>query len=160
MGTKTRSRDATLSRHSGIKLTDLHLSEKIASTPSGETWKGTWQGNAIAAKFLKIENPVPDVIRRASRAFSEEFPKLRIFSHPNVLPVIGCTNAPPDLVVINQYMVGNLFNMIHGTSVIIDYNRGIRFALDIAKGMSFLHSLEPMVKKYFLNSRHVYVSNG
>ncbi|KAI1298705.1 Integrin-linked protein kinase -like protein pat-4 [Halotydeus destructor] len=162
LGTKTRSRDATLSRHSGISLNDLHLQMKIASTPSGETWRGKWQGNEICAKFLSLgDDPTPDVIRRASRQFSDEFPKLRIFSHPNVSPVIGCTNAPPNLVVITQYMKhGSLYQALHETSnFMIDHGQAIKFAIDIARGMAFLHTLDPLIPRMYLNSRHVTIDD-
>jgi len=42
LGLKTRSRDATLSRHKGININELYLHTKIATTPSGETWRGKW----------------------------------------------------------------------------------------------------------------------
>ncbi|RWS28183.1 integrin-linked protein kinase-like protein [Leptotrombidium deliense] len=160
LGTKARSRDATLSRHSGISLNDLHLQEKIATSQSGETWKGVWQGNEICAKFLNLgDNPSEDVIRRASRTFSEEYPRLRIFSHPNVLPVIGCTNAPPNLVVVNQYMpYGSLYHILHeSTGFVVDQAQALKFAIDIARGMAFLHTLDPLIPRFYLNSRHVIV---
>ena len=162
LGTKTRSRDATLSRHSGINLNELHLEEKIATTPSGETWKGVWQGNEICAKFLSIGDASnPDVVRRASRSFSDEFPRLRIFSHPNVSPVLGCTNSPPNLVVITQYTrFGSLYRLLHESpNYTVDQGQALKFAIDIARGMAFLHTLDPLVPRLYLNSRHILVSN-
>ncbi|RWS03983.1 Integrin-linked protein kinase-like protein [Dinothrombium tinctorium] len=160
LGTKARSRDATLSRHSGINLNELHLQEKIAVTKSGETWKGVWQGNEICAKFLYLgENPTEDVIRRASRSFSEEYPRLRIFSHPNILPVVGCANSPPNLVVVNQYMpYGSLYHILHeSTGFVVDHTQALKFAIDIARGMAFLHTLDPLIPRLYLNSKHVIV---
>lgn len=98
LGLKTRSRDATLSRFKGINIQDLMLHTKLAISPSGETWRGKWQNNDIIAKILAVR----DCNARVSRDFNEEFPKLRIFSHPNILPVIGACNDPPRLVVISQ----------------------------------------------------------
>lgn len=98
LGLKTRSRDATLSRYKGINIRDLELHTKLAMAPSGDTWRGRWQKNDIVAKILSVR----DCSARVSRDFNEEFPKLRIFSHPNILPVIGACNAPPNLVVISQ----------------------------------------------------------
>lgn len=98
LGLKTRSRDATLSRYKGINIRDLELHTKLAMAPSGDTWRGRWQKNDIVAKILSVR----DCSARISRDFNEEFPKLRIFSHPNILPVIGACNAPPNLVVISQ----------------------------------------------------------
>lgn len=155
LGYKTRSRDATLSRFKGISIKDLHMREKIATTPSGITYRGTWQNNDIVAKILSIRN----FTSRISRDFNEEFPKLRIFSHPNVLPVIGCCNHAPNLIVISQYMqVGSLYRVLHeSSSVVVDNSQALRFALDVARGMAFLHNLERIIPEYHLNSRHVMV---
>jgi len=38
----------------------------------------------------------------------------RIFSHPNVLPVIGAVNDSKDLIVLSQYLpFGSLYNVLH-----------------------------------------------
>ncbi|KAI4470654.1 serine-threonine protein kinase [Holotrichia oblita] len=155
LGLKTRSRDATLSRFKGINIKDLRLLEKITSKPSGDSYRAIWQRNNVVAKILNIRN----CSARISRDFNEEFPKLRIFSHPNVLPVIGCCNAPPQLIVINQYMqIGSLFRVLHESSdVVVDNAQALKFALDIARGMAFLHSLERIIPEYHLNSRHVMI---
>ncbi|KAI4470652.1 serine-threonine protein kinase [Holotrichia oblita] len=155
LGLKTRSRDATLSRFKGIHIKDLRLLEKITSKPSGDSYRAIWQRNNVVAKILNIRN----CSARISRDFNEEFPKLRIFSHPNVLPVIGCCNAPPQLIVINQYMqIGSLFRVLHESSdVVVDNAQALKFALDIARGMAFLHSLERIIPEYHLNSRHVMI---
>ncbi|XP_075161088.1 integrin linked kinase [Haematobia irritans] len=155
MGFKTRSRDATLSRFKGISMGDLDLHTKIAVTPSGETWRGRWQRNDVIAKILAVRQ----CTSRISRDFNEEFPKLRIFSHPNILPIIGACNSPPNLIVISQYMPrGSLFNLLHAaTGVVVDTSQAVRFALDIARGMAYLHSLERIIPTYNLNSHHVMI---
>jgi len=150
-----RAGDATLSRHKGINIQELSLHKKIASTPSGESWRGTWQSNDIVAKFLAVRQ----CTSRISRDFNEEFPRLRIFSHPNILPVIGCCNDPPNLIVINQYMIhGSLYSVLHeGSGLVVDSAQAIRFALDITRGMAFLHSLEKQLPNFTLSSKHVMV---
>uniref|UniRef100_A0A1E1XQL3 Putative integrin-linked kinase n=1 Tax=Amblyomma sculptum TaxID=1581419 RepID=A0A1E1XQL3_AMBSC len=155
LGTKTRTRDATLSRHSGINMDELKFFQQIASTASGETWKGSWQGNDIVAKILKVGEVTP----RISRDFNDQYPRLRIFSHPNVLPVIGCVNRPPHLIVVQQYLPhGSLFNILHGSSgMVVDQAQALKFAIDVARGMAFLHTLEPMIPNYQLSSKHIMV---
>ena len=38
----------------------------------------------------------------------------RIFSHPNVLPVLGAVNEAGSLVILSQYMpYGSLYNVLH-----------------------------------------------
>jgi len=83
----------------------------------------------------------------------------RIFSHPNVLPVIGCCNSPPNLVVISQYMPwGSLYTLLHeGARVTVDTALALRLAVDVARAMSFLHSLERIIPQFYLNSHHIMV---
>ncbi|XP_064636791.1 integrin-linked protein kinase-like isoform X2 [Lineus longissimus] len=155
LGYKTRSRDATLSRHSGIDIAQLNLHTKLCSSHSGELWRGTWQGNDIAAKILTVRR----LTIRDTRDFAEEFPRLRIFNHPNILPVLGACNQPPNLVVISQFMpYGSLFNVLHEeTGIVVDQNQALRFAIDIARGMEFLHTLDPAIPNIYLTSKHVMV---
>lgn len=149
--------DATLSRHKGINMADLALHTHLASTPSGETWRGRWQNNDIVAKILNVR----ECTARISRDFNEEFPKLRIFSHPNVLPVLGCVNQPPQLATVSQYMArGSLHRLLHGgTGVVVDTARALRLALDVARAMAFLHGLERQNRcRFQLNSKHIMVN--
>ncbi|XP_059488512.1 integrin-linked protein kinase [Neocloeon triangulifer] len=158
LGMKTRSRDATLSRHRGIDIGELSLHTRIAEGPSGETWKGRWQKNDIVAKILAVRECTP----RISRDFNEEFPKLRIFSHPNVLPVLGCCNSPPRLVVISQWLPnGSLFRLLHEETggLVVDNAQALRFALGVARGMAFLHSIERITPQFHLNSYHVMIDD-
>lgn len=154
-GTKSRTRDATLSRYTGVDVSSLSLSVKVAESHSGELWRGKWQGNDIVARILAV----PEVTPRVSRDFQTEFPALRIFAHANVCPVLACCNQPPNLIVISQLMAfGSLYNVLHEqTAIVIDQEQALNFALDIARGMSFLHSLEPMILRYYLSSKHVVV---
>ncbi|XP_041455144.1 integrin-linked protein kinase-like [Lytechinus variegatus] len=154
-GTKTRSRDGTLSRFAGIDLKHVKLQSKINSSPTGDMWKGIWQGTAVMAKVLKVSN----VTSRISREFGEEFPRLRIFSHPNIHPVLGCVNQPPNLVVLSETLQhGSLFHVLHEASgIVVDHGQMVSFALDIARGMSFLHAMDPLIPRYYLNSKNIMI---
>lgn len=158
LGYKTRSRDALLSRHTGIDIDQLSLTTHIANTHSGEVWRGQWQKNDIVAKILSLR----ECTVRNSRDFQEEFPRLRIFNHPNILPVLACCNQPPNLVVISQFMpYGSLFNVLHGeTGIVVDQNQALRFAIDIARGMEFLHTMEPAIPNLILTSKHVMIDSN
>lgn len=54
----------------------------------------------------------------------------------------------------------SLFNLLHGASgVVVDTSQAVRFALDIARGMAYLHSLERIIPTYHLNSHHVMIDD-
>uniref|UniRef100_A0A7M4FHN1 Integrin linked kinase n=1 Tax=Crocodylus porosus TaxID=8502 RepID=A0A7M4FHN1_CROPO len=156
--TRTRPRNGTLNKLAGIDFKQLNLGHKLNENQSGELWRGRWQGNDIVIKVLKIR----DWTTRKSRDFNEEYPKLRIFSHPNVLPVLGACQAPPapHPIIITHWMpYGSLYNVLHeGTNFVVDQMQAVKFALDIARGMAFLHTLEPLIPRHHLNSRSVMVS--
>lgn len=41
----------------------------------------------------------------------------------------------------------------------ITHEQMVSFALDIARGMAFLHAMEPLIPGYHLNSKNIVVSN-
>ena len=43
--------------------------------------------------------------------------------------------------------------------IVVDQNQALRFALDVARGMEFLHSMEPLIPNLTLNSKHIMVTN-
>ncbi|MGH0128547.1 UNVERIFIED_CONTAM: hypothetical protein FKN15_040247 [Acipenser sinensis] len=155
--TRTRPRNGTLNKHAGIDFKQLSLSQKINENHSGELWKGRWQGNDIVVKVLKVR----DWTTRKSRDFNEEYPKLRIFSHPNVLPMLGACQSPPapHPIIITHWMpYGSLYNVLHeGTNFVVDQTQAVKFGLDIARGMAFLHTLEPLIPRHYLNSKSIMI---
>ena len=40
----------------------------------------------------------------------------------------------------------------------MDHEQGMKFALDIAKGMEYLHSLDQLIPRLYLKSTHIMVS--
>lgn len=73
--------------------------------------------------------------------------------------MVGCCNHPPNLVVITQYLpYGSLFTLLHQDSgIVVDTAQALKFALDIARGMAFIHSLDKLVPNLYLSSKHVMV---
>uniref|UniRef100_A0A1I7Z721 Protein kinase domain-containing protein n=1 Tax=Steinernema glaseri TaxID=37863 RepID=A0A1I7Z721_9BILA len=177
-GTKTRTRDATLSRYTGVDMRSLQLGKVIAQSHTGTLMRGRWQDYDVLGKVIaqshtgtlmrgrwqdydvvaRILN-VREVTPRISRDFQTEFPALRIFAHANINPVLACCNQPPDLIVISQFMpYGSLYNVLHEQSeLVIDHTQAMKFAVDVARGMNFLHSLDPLIHRYYLSSKHVVV---
>ncbi|KAL4608507.1 integrin-linked protein kinase [Arapaima gigas] len=156
--TRTRPRESYPSPHSSHihTLPSMALITQVPHLPL-QLWQGRWQGNDIVVKVLYVR----DWSTRKSRDFNEEYPKLRIFSHPNVLPMLGACQSPPapHPIIITHWMpYGSLFNVLHeGTNFVVDQTQAVKFALDIACGMAFLHTLEPMIPRLYLNSRSVMI---
>lgn len=78
-----------------------------------------------------------------------------------MLPVVGCCNSPPNLVVITQYLpYGSLYKVLHQDQgdIVLDTMQALKWALDITKAMAFIHSLTKTVPNLYLSSKHVMVS--
>lgn len=41
--------------------------------------------------------------------------------------------------------------------IVVDQNQALHFAIDIARGMEFLHNMEPLIPNLLLSSKHVMV---
>ncbi|CAH8554461.1 unnamed protein product [Heterobilharzia americana] len=163
IGTKTRARDATLYRLEGESWDprEVELTGALADGHGAEVLKGSFRRCPVVVKMLKLRN----CSTRQARDFKDEFPKLRIFNHPNILPVLAIFTATPRLCLVSDFMqYGSLFDVLHQPGEVnmngvteISHRQALRFAVDIAKGMEFLHSPELKVSNFRLNSKHVMV---
>lgn len=54
LGTKTRSRDATLSRQDEVDMSMLRLTQRLSINHGGEVWKGTFRDSETVAKILRL----------------------------------------------------------------------------------------------------------
>lgn len=50
--------------------------------------------------------------------------------------------------------------MVLLAGIIVDQQQGMKFAVDIARGMEYLHSLEQLIPRLYLKSTHIMVSTG
>jgi len=154
--TRARAKNGTL-KHENVDLRQLNLKGKIAASHSGETYRGKWGQQEIVVKLLKIRG----ITSRKNREFHEEYLRLRIFSHPNVLPVMGVVNTSKNLATISPHVpAGSLYNVLHESTVTVDHARAVLFATDIACGMAFLHSLDPIIPRLHINSKHIMIDEG
>ena len=61
--------------------------------------------------------------------------------------------------VLSTFLSGFIVSSSSSSSaLVVDQNQAVKFALDIASGMAFVHTLEPMVSRLHLNSKHIMVS--
>uniref|UniRef100_A0A673X834 Scaffold protein ILK n=1 Tax=Salmo trutta TaxID=8032 RepID=A0A673X834_SALTR len=149
--TRTRPRNGTLNKAAGIDFKQLSLLAKINENQSGELfWFRLSRICPILYVYFSLFPRVP--LPRAHP---------RIFSHPNVLPMLGACQSPPapHPIIITHWMpYGSLYNVLHqGTDFVVDQTQAVKFALDIACGMAFLHTLEPMISRHSLNSKSVMI---
>lgn len=107
---------------------------------------------------MKIKESTP----RIASAFNQESKRLRIFNSANIQPVLGTCVCLPDLIIVSQYLdYGSLYSVLHDNNNLdfdCSFNIVLNFAIGIARGMDFLHSLESGIN-FDLNSKNVVVDD-
>ncbi|KAL6640842.1 hypothetical protein ACP70R_021965 [Stipagrostis hirtigluma subsp. patula] len=121
---------------SDIDTKFLKIVKKVASGSCGDMFLGTYRGEEVAVKILSPENLNQD----AWSEFKQEICMLREVDHPNIVRFIGSCTKPPQFYIITECMTrGSLFDFLHNEHNIVDLPTLLKFALDICRGMSYLH---------------------
>eukprot|EP00117_Sycon_ciliatum_P047227 scpid11131/ scgid4220/ Probable serine/threonine-protein kinase drkC; Receptor-like kinase 3; Receptor-like kinase C; Vesicle-associated receptor tyrosine kinase-like protein 3 len=90
---------------------------------------------------------------------------MRAIRHPNIVLFIGGghmverDNRPVPFIVMEHMARGTLRQILADSTVSVDLAQQLRFALDIAKGLRFLHSLSPPRIHRDLKSTNLLVSD-
>ena len=143
-----------------IDGSELRLIERIdGETPGsyGNIYRARYRDMNVAVKKLKM------VMRagRQEREFEREILLMRSIRHANIVLFVGAGRFAPDecpFLVLEFMQRGALSAILHDESIYLDYMRQITFCLDAAKGMEFLHSLQPPRIHRDLKSSNLLVS--
>ncbi|THG07827.1 hypothetical protein TEA_002052 [Camellia sinensis var. sinensis] len=83
--------------------------------------------------------------------------------HPNVVLFMGAVTQRPHLSIVTEYLPrGSLYRLIHRADAgeVLDQRRCLRMALDVAKGINYLHCLSPLVVHWDLKSPNLLVDKN
>jgi len=97
------------------------------------------RGTEVAIKRLPRESMAE---QQVLLEFMKEAFIMRQLRHPNVLQVLGVCTDPP--CIIMEYMPrGSLFQLIHNQNVALDWPIVRKLAIEICRGMAYLHGCNP-----------------
>ena len=114
----------------------------------------TYKDKQLAAKKLQ------QVTEESFDEFSKEVSLMSKLQHPNLVNLVGfCTF--PFVILLELVNHGELYNFLHEPSLYssLDWRMRTRIVIDIARGMSFLHSLNPPVIHRDLKSPNVLLTS-
>ncbi len=124
-----------------IDENEVACQEMIGSGASGSVYKAFYRDITVAVKKM-----VAIGLAKSIEDFETEIVFMRTVRHKNIVLFIGAGKSQPGDVpfLVMEYMErGSLKDVLYDLSIDVDYDRKLSFAMDSARGMNFLHTLEP-----------------
>lgn len=117
-----------------VEPSELQLEELVGSGTTAEVYRGNWHGTDVAVKKLRVAGPM-------SVEFGRELSVLLRLRHPNLVLFMGAVTQAPPAMIVSEFCAGStVFNLLHQNKALqLGWPQRLRMAIDIAKGMNFLH---------------------
>ncbi|KAK1616086.1 hypothetical protein QYE76_021603 [Lolium multiflorum] len=140
-----------------ISWEDLEIGDRIGLGSYGEVYHADWNGTEVAVKKFLDQ----DVSGVALEQFKCEVRIMSRLRHPNVVLFLGYVTHPPNLSILTEYLPrGSLYRLLHRPNSIVDETQRLKMALDVAKGMNYLHSSHPTIVHRDLKSPNLLVDRN
>eukprot|EP00249_Psilotum_nudum_P015269 c25234_g1_i1 orf=473-2905(-) len=140
-----------------IAWEDLTLGEQIGQGSCGTVYHGLWFGSDVAIKVFTEQKYSIDLLDD----FRKEVAIMKRLRHPNVVLFMGAVTSPVHLSIVTDFLPrGSLFRLLHRSSQGLDWRRRVSMALDIARGMNYLHHCNPRIVHRDLKSSNVLVDKN
>ncbi|VYS56539.1 unnamed protein product [Arabidopsis thaliana] len=136
---------------------DLTIGEQIGQGSCGTVYHGLWFGSDVAVKLISKQENSEEVIQ----SFRQEVSLMQRLRHPNVLLFMGAVTLPQGLCIVSEFLPrGSLFRLLQRNMSKLDWRRRINMALDIARGMNYLHRCSPPIIHRDLKSSNLLVDKN
>jgi hypothetical protein len=137
-----------------IGYSDLTFVEHLGSGEFGQVFRGFYNGQEVAIKQLYWDNTVaPEVIIQDLTREIESFRHLR---HKRLVSFIGACLEVPNLCLVTEYMPGgSLHHLLHVRKLRLPLHHCSNMCLQLADGVLYLHSQNPVVVHRDLKSLNV-----
>ncbi|KAG8491318.1 hypothetical protein CXB51_014467 [Gossypium anomalum] len=108
----------------------------------GEVYRADWNGTEVAVKKFLDQDFSGDALVQ----FKCEVEIMLRLRHPNVVLFMGAVTRSPHFSILTEFLPrGSLYKLLHRSNPQLDEKRRMRMALDVAKGMNYLHTSNPTI---------------
>lgn len=140
-----------------IMWEDLTIGESIGQGSCGSVYHALWFGSDVAVKIFSKQEYSDDLIL----SFRQEVSLMKRLRHPNVLLFMGAVTSPQRLCIITEFLPrGSLFLLLQKNTSRLDWRRRVHMAMDIARGMNYLHHFNPPIIHRDLKSSNLLVDKN
>uniref|UniRef100_H2LG72 TNNI3 interacting kinase n=1 Tax=Oryzias latipes TaxID=8090 RepID=H2LG72_ORYLA len=145
---------ASLPSHFHLQLSELEFNEIIGSGSFGRVYRGKCRNKIVAIKRYRANTYCS---KSDVDMFCREVSILCRLNHPCIIQFVGaCLDDPSQFAIVTQYISGgSLFSLLHEQKRLIDLQSKLIIAIDVAKGMEYLHNLTQPIIHRDLNSHNI-----
>ncbi|KAF3617581.1 putative transmembrane emp24 domain-containing protein p24delta9-like [Capsicum annuum] len=136
---------------------DFSNSAMIGKGSFGEILKACWRGTPVAVKRI-LPNLSDD--RLVIQDFRHEVNLLVKLRHPNIVQFLGAVTEKKPLMLITEYLRGGDLHQHLKEKGALSSSTAINFAMDIARGMTYLHNEPNVIIHRDLKPRNVLLVNA
>jgi serine/threonine-protein kinase CTR1 len=125
--------------------------EEIGHGTFGSVHRAIWRGDTVAAKKLKCKLEDTELIQsfqRETLLLRLDLPDyiiLILFSkmrHPNIVMIMAASCRAPELIIVTEHLKSDLSVLLYSKEK-IEWKERLQMALDVARGMNYLHNMDP-----------------
>lgn len=140
-----------------IPFGELVFDRKLSEGGYGIVHKGRWKHTVVAIKEIKREIIEQDKLEE----FKNECAVMEIIRHPNIVLFLGaCTQAPNLCIILEYCSRGSLWGLLHDLSIKMTWEYRKKFAMDIAKGVYYLHTNKQPILHRDLKSLNILLDHA
>ncbi|KAK3218323.1 hypothetical protein Dsin_012293 [Dipteronia sinensis] len=140
-----------------ISELDIQHSTTVEQGEFGESQKVKWRGTWVVKTVIKshINYPVKMILSAKDNTSLQEL------RHPNILQFLGSIVHGEEMILITEFLPNGNLDDILSKKVRLDLPTALRYALDIARGLNYLHEHKPLpIVHNHLNSRNLLQDEG
>ncbi|THG15386.1 hypothetical protein TEA_013492 [Camellia sinensis var. sinensis] len=125
-----------------IDFTEVNMKDGtlIGEGAYGEVYLVKWRGTEVAAKTIRSSIASNEMVKKT---FLKELALWQKLRHPNIVQFLGVLRHSNRLIFLTEYLCnGSLYDILRKRGR-LDPPTAVAYALDIARGMNYLHQHKP-----------------
>mmetsp|Transcript_62683 Transcript_62683/g.149583 ORF Transcript_62683/g.149583 Transcript_62683/m.149583 type:complete len:632 (-) Transcript_62683:45-1940(-) len=136
-----------------IEYGDLEFIERLGKGEFGEVFRGYYRREEVAIKQLFFDENMTELV---VQDLAREIDSFRHLSHKRLVRFIGACLQLPNLCLVTEYMPGgSLHHLLHVRKQKLPLGHALNMCIQIADGVSYLHSQSPTIVHRDLKSLNV-----